>query len=88
VQATNWFDQHAEAVVVLPQELSIMNRTLASRTSLWLYGGRTDRISKDYLLAKYRQYRRLYQKKPADSLSWSWPYMQLMQQLMEELLPS
>ncbi len=77
MQASEWFVTHPLAVKKLDEQLSVMNRTLASMTSLWSNPSRAD------LIRKLRRYRRLYRKRLAVELSWCEPYAAMMRDLME-----
>ncbi len=89
VKASGWFHQHPEKFGLLDARLSLMNRTLASRTSLRLMPPPDFRqISRATLLRKYRQYKELYARPPGPGLEWSRPYLRMMEALMRELLPS
>lgn len=62
--------------------LSVMNRTLASQTSLALW---TPVLTRAELVAKYHKYLRLYTKREQAGLEWCRPYTGMMAQLMGEL---
>ena len=79
--ASRWFVAHPEAVKAMAEPLSIMNRTLASRTTLALRSP----VSRSGLLRKHRRYERLYRRALAPELSWCEPYVASMRALMEEL---
>lgn len=81
--ASRWFAAHADRVRVLDLSLSVMNRSLASRTTL-SFGGRMTRAR---LLRKWRSYRRLYASPPPRDLAWSAPYVEAMAALMDRLQP-
>jgi len=71
---------------VLPERLSIQNRSLASITSM---GFRRRRFSQDELLRKYRRYKRLYREyePPAREADWLATPVASMVRLMDELVP-
>jgi hypothetical protein len=81
--ASRWFAAHADRIAVLEEPLSVMNRSLASRTTL-SFGGRMTRAR---LLRRWRSYRRLYASPPPADLAWSAPYVEAMAELMERLRP-
>lgn len=81
-RASMWFERHPERVCRLERDLSVMNRTLASRTSL---GFTKPSISRAFLVRKYRKYRALYTNPVPAELSWSGTYMGLMAELMDDL---
>lgn len=62
--------------------LSVMNRTLASQTSLDF---QKNSISRAKLVRKFLLYKRLYKKPIANELNWCKPYKDMMASLMEEL---
>lgn len=68
----------------IPRRLSLMNRTLASQTSLVSLSRLAPRAS---LLRKYRRYRTLYRRPLAPGLEWSAPEVARMDALMAELSP-
>ena len=81
--ASGWFEPRVGSeVVVLEPRLSLMNRSIASLTSL---GTREATISRRGLLTKHRQYRRLYKRRPPAGLDWARPYLERMDRLMSEL---
>ena len=61
------------------RDLSLMNRSLASQTSLRRHRRPADRA---VLLRKHRRYRRLYARAPQD---WARPYVERMAELMRRL---
>jgi hypothetical protein len=61
---------------------SLMNRTLASQTTL---GHKRKTISRTALMLRYRRYQRIYRKPLPDELAWSAPYQALMAELMDDL---
>lgn len=82
-EASVWFEEHRGPLVsALDRRLSLMNRTLASQTSL---GHRRARISRTELLLKFFRYRLLYAQPLPPELSWADPYCKQMDALMGEL---
>jgi hypothetical protein len=79
LHATRWFIDHAAMVKRLEEPLSVMNRSLASRTSLW------PTPSRAALIRKYRRYRRLYQRRLAPELAWCHEYYEQLRDLMQQL---
>jgi len=79
MKASRWFIAHPAAVKRLDERLSIMNRTLASTTSLW------SKPSRAALVRKFHRYEKLYNKDLASELSWCTPYVEMMRNLMERL---
>jgi len=89
VRASEWFHQHPAEVRTLGGRLSVMNRTLASRTSLRLMRPEECRpIRRSTLLGKFRQYKELYGRGPGSELAWCQPYLGMMHELMRELVPN
>jgi len=83
VHASRWVAaQPAGSVPLLAQRLSLMNRTLASQTSLGHLGVP---ISRRKLLRKLPRYRRLYDRPLTGELAWAQPYAERMGALMGEL---
>lgn len=80
MRASDWFVGHPAEVRRLDAPLSVMNRSLASVTTL-VYGGPVTRAG---LLRKYARYRKLYRAPPPD-LAWSAPYVEAMAELMGRL---
>ena len=86
IQASDWFGAHPEKVLKVDRHLSLINRSLASRSTL-----RTPRrapqqsLSRGELLRKYRRYRTLYDRPPPPELAWARPYLEQMAVLMREL---
>lgn len=88
IHASEWFQNHLEDVKEVGTGLSIMNRTLASRTSLGVVRPETCKVIRQTtLLRKYWQYRALYRHPPGKELAWCGPYVRMMDELMNELLP-
>lgn len=84
IEASRWVSaQPPGAVARLDRRLSVMNRTLASRTSL---GHRRPAISRGELMRKHRRYRALYRRPVAPDLAWCQPYLALMADLMDRLV--
>lgn len=87
IRASEWFQCHADKVHEVGRSLSVMNRTLASRTSLGLMYPETCRaIHTNTLLRKYSKYRALYRRPLAAELAWCGPYVRMMDDLMNQLL--
>ncbi len=82
VAASEYFDSEKDKVKLIDGHLSIMNRTLASQTSL---GWKKPGISKRELTRKYNSYLGLYSGIKLPELSWCEPYVKMMQDLMDEL---
>ena len=83
VQASRWAETQAPGRVrVLDERLSVMNRTLASQTSLG-HLGRS--IGRRRLLLRLARYRRLYDRPLPGALGWAQPHVDRMGQLMDEL---
>jgi hypothetical protein len=85
-------DRHAHASEVvekgaagplkkLEQNLSVMNRTLGSQTSLAYVTRRSQ------LIWKYHRYKALYRRLEMRELPWCRPYLEMMADLMDELKP-
>jgi hypothetical protein len=79
MRASDWFVAHPAAVRRLDACLSVMNRTLASQTSLANIG------SQARLVAKFRRYRRIYRRPLPTQLAWCEPYVAMMRDLMDGL---
>jgi hypothetical protein len=82
VVASEYFDRAADQVKWVDGRLSVMNRTLASQTSL---GFKRPMITRDELIAKFHRYRRLYARTARLPAPWCRPYVQMMDELMAEL---
>ena len=80
--ASRLFARESERVRVLGGHLSVVNRTLASQTTLF---HKRPSISQRRLLGKYRRYRRLYGDAHLEGADWAAPYLERMASLMEEL---
>jgi hypothetical protein len=82
MKASAWVGRQPPGdVPFLRDRLSVMNRTIASDTSL--YPGRP--IGRRHLLRKLRRYRRLYDRPLAPELAWAQPHADQMGELMREL---
>jgi hypothetical protein len=81
--ASEWFLARADAVRRLDEPLSVMNRSLASQSTLRFAGP----MSRAKLLRKYRSYRKLYLAPPPEDLAWCEPYVKRMADLMGRLHP-
>jgi hypothetical protein len=83
VEASRWVVRGgAEGMRRIERRLSVMNRTLASQTSL---AHERSSISRRRLIRRFHSYKTLY-RDPADpELSWCRPYVAMMAELMEEL---
>jgi hypothetical protein len=62
--------------------LSVINRTLASQTTL---RSARSAMSRSQLLRKYRRYERLYLRPVPDAIGWCRPYLAMMAGLMDRL---
>lgn len=82
VAASRWFLAHPSRVVRLRPCLSIMNRSLASKTSLGVLGSLPSRAA---LVRKVHRYRRLYRRPLPARLAWCEPYVARMRALMDGL---
>lgn len=82
VAASRWCDAQAGGMAVLPQRLSLMNRSLASQTTLHF---RRPRLSRATLLARWQAYRTLYAPPREPELAWSAPEVARMAALMASL---
>lgn len=82
VRASKWFESHAEHVRWIDRRLSLMNRTLASQTTLRPL---KPSIRRSELLRKFRRYRKLYERPTAPELAWCRPYVTMMDELMDTL---
>ena len=77
--ASHWFVANPGAVRRLEDHLSVMNRTLASQTSLAHVKSQLD------LLRKFRRYQRVYRRPLSPQLTWCEPYVAMMRGLMDGL---
>jgi hypothetical protein len=66
----------------LPDRLSLMNRTLASQTTLGL---RAPELTRGHLVRKYRRYRRLYEGRLRHVPAWARADVEAMAELMEDV---
>jgi hypothetical protein len=83
VRASKWVEaQEAGVMKTIDRRLSVMNRTLASQTTLRL---ERPTIERSRLIRKYRRYKRLYRRATVPELAWSRPYVAMMAELMDEL---
>jgi len=83
VGASEWLkSQKPGGVVKIERRLSVMNRTLASQTSLAI--GKPS-ITRSQLIRKYHRYKRLYRKVEVSELAWCRPYVGMMAELMDQL---
>ena len=83
VAASRWVEsQEPERTKKIERRLSIMNRTLASVTSLAF---KRPVLSRRELIRKYENYKRLYSRPTVPDLEWCAPYVALMRELMREL---
>jgi hypothetical protein len=86
IRASEWFHRHTENIRTIGSGLSVMNRTLASRTSLGMMHPETCKVIRPrVLLEKYLKYRALYREPVAPELAWCTPYVRMMDDLMNEL---
>jgi hypothetical protein len=79
VNASHWFVANPGAVRRLDDHLSVMNRTLASQTSL------ANVRSQAGLLRKFRRYQLVYRRPLRAPLTWCEPYVAMMRDLMDGL---
>ena len=82
VRASEWFESRAERVRWIDRRLSLMNRTLASQTTLRPL---KPSIRRSELLRKFRRYRKLYERPTPPDLAWCRPYVAMMSELMDTL---
>ncbi len=82
VVASAYFDRQKEKVKRIDRNLSIMNRTLASQTSL---GWNKPRITKNDLIRKFHKYKGIYSEIELPELAWCKPYVSMMADLIGEL---
>lgn len=83
VRASAWLRAtHAARVHRIPRRLGLMNRTLASQTTLRMLPRITRRTS---LVRKYHRYRVLYRRPLPSGLEWAAPSVARMDQLMANL---
>ena len=83
LSASRWVPTQQPGVVTrIDHHASVMNRTLASTTSLAI--GRPT-ITRAELIRKRDRYARLYRRRQLNELPWARPYMAMMSELMAEL---
>jgi hypothetical protein len=83
VRAGRWIEgEVTDRVDRIDARLSLMNRTLASQTSL---GAKGPMISRGRLVRKLREYQRLYRDLDLPELPWCRPYLAMMGDLMDEI---
>jgi len=83
VQASAWFKANrATQVRKIKQCLSVMNRTLASQTSL---AYKRAPFARTKIALSSHRYRRVYLEPLPDELEWAKPYQALMSELMSKL---
>lgn len=82
VAASRWLEPEPGRLVKLPLRLSLMNRSLASQTSLGRFKRRFGRRA---LVAKWAAYRELYARPLPPELAWAELYAARMAALMAEL---
>jgi integrase len=79
LRAHEYFKRGANGQVkTIERRLSLMNRNLASQTTLGL---KRSSVTRAQLVSKLRQYRRLYRKADLRGLEWALPYVELMAEL-------
>ena len=78
--ASALFERESARVGVLSDGHSVVNRTLASQTTLF---HRRPSISRRVVLRKYRRYRRLYRDRAVAGMPWTAEYVERMAQLMD-----
>jgi len=76
----------ASDLVTLPDRLSLVNRTIASKTQLGA-GDRKRSSTRAEMLRKLARYRRLYRRTDLSRTPWAKPYVAQMAELTEELAP-
>jgi hypothetical protein len=83
VDASEWYDgDGAPFVRRIPHRLNLVNRTLASQTTM----GHVDRTTRpSELRLKHAIYRRRYRHAPVRRTPWARPYVAMMDELMERL---
>src|SRR5262249_5732530 len=82
VAASGYVDDHPREVKRLGRHLSIMNRSLASQTSM---GWRRPGVTRRELTAKFHRYRKLYSRFEHPEMAWTDPYVKMMADLMAEV---
>jgi len=89
LRASSWVNANPQHVGRLPGTWSLMNRTLASQTTIRVLLPKWRRfLSRPALLRKYARYRNLYRRPPAAGMEWCRPYLARMDALMGDLLPA
>src|SRR5262249_14893955 len=82
VAASGYFDTHPREVKRIGRHLSLMNRSLASQTSM---GWRKPGVTRRELTVKFHRYRKLYSRFEHPEMAWSGPYVKMMADLMAEV---
>jgi hypothetical protein len=86
VKASEWFERRIKSgdasAKRIESRVSLINRTLASQTTLHKWA---PALSRSQLLRKFRRYRKLYRRLLGSELAWAAPYVAMMAELMEEL---
>jgi hypothetical protein len=81
--ASTWFESNLDtAVKKIDEPLSLMNRSLASTTSL---KQKRPPFARAKMLLAWHRYRYLYRQSNNPDLAWSQPYQEMMRELTEEL---
>jgi hypothetical protein len=75
-----------DELIRLPDRLSVMNRTIASRTQLGA-GDRGRPSTKAEMLRKHARYRRRYRRLDLSMTPWAEPYVARIAELTDELAP-
>lgn len=81
-RASYWVAVDRRRLATIDRRLSVMNRTLASQTTMTRHRRAVDRAA---LLRKYRRYRALYRSRLHRDLEWAQPYADRMAALMDRL---
>jgi len=81
-RASEVFAAEHDRVPVISERLNLVNRTLASKTTMYY---RRPSISRVRLLVKYRAYRRLYRRHDLAGIEWAEEYVERMNDLMGRL---
>jgi hypothetical protein len=83
LRASHWLEnEEPGGLTRIDRRLSVMNRSLASITSL--AAGKPS-ITRSQLVRKFHRYRRLYDRVNVPELDWAAPYLSMMSRLMGEL---
>lgn len=82
VAASAYFDGQPNEVKRIGRHLSMMNRSLASQTSM---GWRKPGVTRSELTAKFHRYRKLYAEFEHPEMAWTGRYVKMMADLMAEL---